>query len=234
MHTKIRTIALAAALTALTPAAFAEAVTLGFDDFSGATESSAVGTVQGLVFQGAYGYNAALLDTLYAQDSGYPDNLARVSEARGGFVLNKQLGKESTDITISLEQNPAARSTSSVFFSSIAFSIWTNGSTPIGGSNPNKLTAIGDNGVEIVYPLNDGGLDVWILGSSPINFNPLDHITSLRFTAGSGASFALDDLLVTLSDSTGPGNNAPEPASFGLVGLALLGAGAASRRKQRG
>ena len=58
-------------------------------------------------------------------------------------------------------------------------------------------------------------------------------IPACRFTAG-GAPLALDDMTATVVVGTDPGGNVPEPASYGLVGLALLAAGAAGRRNQRG
>ncbi len=60
-----------------------------------------------------------------------------------------------------------------------------------------------------------------------------ENYTTLQFDFGTG-TLGLDNLQFTLSDATVPNNGGgtvPEPASYALVGLALLAAGAASRRK---
>jgi hypothetical protein len=230
MHTKFRIAALTAALTAFAPVAFAEQVTLNFDEFntSAGSDPVAVGTIQGLQFQGAYGYGVDMLDSKDNSD------LKDASSSRGGFILNRQRNGTSTDIIITLEQNATARSAASVFFEEITLRLWTDGAPLPGEPNPNALIAIGADGTSHTQELTVGGAGFWVLPVT-YKFDALDYITSLRFSAGTG-SLALDDLVVSLSDGSTlpPPNGVPEPASFGLIGLALLGAGAASRRKQRG
>ena len=55
-------------------------------------------------------------------------------------------------------------------------------------------------------------------------------ISSIVFTTGTNRLFALDN--ITFGRTAQPGGTVPEPASFGLVGLALLAAGAASKRRK--
>lgn len=225
MHFTVRIVALTAALVAVAPAAVAAQVELNFDEFSTARQPVAVGALQGLQFTGAYGYGASMLGS---QD---PENLDFASADKGGFVLNKQRGQSSTDIILTLVQN-AARTTAAnptVFFQAITFNLWTKGTVSNGNANPNKLIATGANG-DVSRDMTPGGLDIWTTQPLTFSFDPLNQVTSLRFTAGT-AAFALDDMVVTLTNAPGP--SVPEPASFGLVGLALLAAGAASRRKQR-
>ena len=60
-------------------------------------------------------------------------------------------------------------------------------------------------------------------------FNPLMQFDRLEFSSGI-AVLGLDNLSITLT-AAGGGGTAPEPASYALVGLALLAAGTASRRR---
>ena len=70
---------------------------------------------------------------------------------------------------------------------------------------------------------------LWSFGNVLKDISPSDQVTSLVFSAG-GDFIGLDDLKITLTDGGNPGGNVPEPASYALVGLALLAAGSASRR----
>lgn len=58
---------------------------------------------------------------------------------------------------------------------------------------------------------------------------PTAGVKRVMFTTGVGGRFAIDDLQL---DLTAPSPTIPEPASAGLVILALLGAAASRRRKQ--
>lgn len=229
MHFTARIIALTASLSALAPAAIAAQVELNFNEFSTTTEPVAVDVLQGLQFRGAFGYGVSMLGI---QD---PENLDYASDGKGGFLLNKQRGQSATDIVLTLVQNAAGTkgvsaltASPAVFFQAITFNLWTKGTVTSGNPNPNKLIATGASG-PVSRDMTPGGLDIWTTQPLTFNFDPLDQVTSLRFTAGT-AAFALDDMVVTL---TGAPGTAPEPASYGLVGVALLAAGAASRRKQR-
>lgn len=233
MHFTVRIIALTAALSALAPAAIAAQVELNFNEFGTATQPVAVDVLQGLQFRGAFGYGVSMLGN---QD---PENLDFASAGKGGFLLNKQRGQSSTDIILTLVQNAAGTTgvsalaaSPAVFFQAITFNLWTKGTVTGGNANPNKLIATGVNG-DVSRDMTPGGLDIWTTQPLTFNFDPLSQVTSLRFTAGT-AAFALDDMVVTLTGATDPGGNVPEPASYGLVGMALLAAGAATRRKQRG
>lgn len=226
MHFTLRIVALSAALCAVTPAAIAAQVVLNFNEYATVTTPQSVGATQGLQFQGAFGYGVDMLDANLDTGLGF---LKDASADRGGFVLNKQRGQSSTDIVLTLAQSGVSTTAaaSAVFFQSISFNFWTRGT-----ANSNLLFATGANGI-VETSITGGGQDFWSNAPLTFNFDPLEQVTALRFTAG-GVPFALDDMTVTLTTATDPGGNVPEPASYGLVGVALLAAGAASRRKQRG
>lgn len=232
MRPTFRILALTAALSALAPAAFAAQVRLNFDDLGAQAEKNnapvEVDVLDQLKFQGAFGYGRKMLDA-----NADPENLDFATLKDGGFLLNRQRGQKEGDIIITLAPQPGAitknvgaantSNTASQFFEAITFNLFTKG---IG--NDNWIIATGSNGDE-AFQVTSGGQDTWTTKPQTFTFDPLNEVTSLRFTA-SGAAFGLDDMVVTLTD---PGNNVPEPASFALVGLALLAAGAA-RRRQRG
>lgn len=228
MHPTFRIVALTAALAALSSVASAAEVRLNFNDLGTQAETAgapvAVPDTQGLRFRGAFGYGVGMLG------SDDPENLDMVSAGKGGFLLNKQRGASTTDIILSLVQSPAITRSADpvVFFQSITFNLFTKGT-----GAANKLYATGANGEDQGRQMTSGGGDTWTSLPTTYTFDPLAQVTSLRFTAG-GAAFALDDMVIALSSAPGPGGNVPEPASYGLAGLALLAAGAASRRKQRG
>lgn len=226
MNPTFRTLALTAALSALTSVASAAEVKLDFNALGEQADKIGkpvpVPATGGLNFGGAYVYGQTML-------AGIPGfaNLALASTTRGGMVLSRAPGTDANnDIILSLVQNTAtARATSpAVFFDAITFRLFTKGT-----GDDNRLFATGPSGEDKGTPLTGGGGDRWSILQT-YDFDPQAQITSLRFNAG-GAAFALDDMLVTLTADPGV---VPEPASYGLVGLALLAAGAASRRKQRG
>lgn len=230
MAPNFRILALTAALSALSPAAFAVLVPLDFNDIGARAETAKepieVNVLEGLQFTNAYGYGVGMLTP--ADD----DNLAKASAGKGGFLLNKPRGGSTADITISFVASRARAVAPAAIFESITFELFTNGDCNSSTSNPNQLIATGSKG-EFSQEMTCGGNDRWSGSPLTYKFDPLAEITSLRFTAG-GATFALDNMTVSTLADPGNGNNVPEPASYGLVGLALLAAGTASRRKQRG
>lgn len=230
MHFTLRIVALTAALVAPLPAALAREIPLDFNGFSNVTAPTAVGTLEGLQFQGAFAYGEGMLD-----DATEPGGLGDGSRGRGGFILNqsRDLSVDRSDIVISLVPTATTRGAASAsatsateFFDAIAFRLFTTGITQLWGGNA--------AGTETLVQGYTGGSGIWTPQPERVDLQNTMEYVYLRFKTDGGA-IALDDMLVTLSTATDPNGSVPEPASYGLVGLALLAAGTATRRnKARG
>lgn len=70
----------------------------------------------------------------------------------------------------------------------------------------------------------------WAWGSETADLSTLGKIKSVEFHTANRAFFALDNIAFSLTGTT---TTVPEPASLALVGLALAGMGAASRRRSQ-
>lgn len=227
MHFSFRIVALTAALSAVFPAAHAAQVSVNFDELGVvAVDKNAPQAflgVDNLQFENAFVYGVGML-----QESDISE-LKGKSDGKGGVLLNRGRGADARtqDILISLVQSTTARSAPTVFFEKIVFDLFSKN----GLDNGNKVIGTTSDGRSIEVPLTRGGQDIWSPGATA-DFTG-QNVTSLRLTADP-SRFALDNMQIFLTDATDPGGNVPEPASYGLVGLALLAAGAASRRKQRG
>jgi len=79
-----------------------------------------------------------------------------------------------------------------------------------------------------------GGGFAWSGASKEIDISAIGPIDSIVFSSNTGRGLITLDNFKLLPDSTSPGGNVPEPASYGLVGLALLGAGLSTRRRRQG
>lgn len=118
---------------------------------------------------------------------------------------------------------------------SITFDLFVSAVTPF----VYGLTSSGDTEPQIAPPIftPGDGKQEWIQNQF-INFGDDSKVSELRFGAKAGTDFGIlgmDNLrLEWTSGSIGGsgGGTVPEPASFGLVSLALLGAGVASRRRK--
>jgi hypothetical protein len=71
----------------------------------------------------------------------------------------------------------------------------------------------------------------WVWGAETADLAALGKIKSVEFRTGNGAFFGIDNIAFSLTGTT---TTVPEPASLALVGLALAGMGAASRRRSQG
>ena len=229
MTSAFRTTALAAALAAFSCGALAVPVVLDFEALGKqAVEANApisVGAVDGFYFQGAYAYNTSMLSGNDPMPAG--DNA-------GGYLVNRGRDFKTNDIVISLQkpQEVAAKNAdtatdfSGQFFQAISFSLFSSGASP-------TLSYTTASGRQEIIELNSGsGAMFWSFGNGPFDFDPQDQVTSLVFSAR-GAVLGLDNMEITLTAAGNPGGggNVPEPTSYALVGLALLAAGAATRRR---
>ena len=225
MTSAFRTTALAAALAAFSCGALADAVVLDFTSLGQqAFEAKApirVQEVDGFFFTGAYAYDTRMLTAKDPEPSGGKG---------GGYLLNSGRDSKTGDIVISLKDPKAAIAKganaadkfANQFFESISFSLFSSGAPIV-----SYTTAKG--GLVTAELTHGSSMLLWSFGNVLKDISPSDQVTSLVFSAG-GDFIGLDDLKITLTDGGNPGGNVPEPASYALVGLALLAAGSASRR----
>jgi len=113
---------------------------------------------------------------------------------------------------------------------SITFDLFVSAVTPF----VYGLTSSGAQIAPRIFTPGDGK-QAWILNQL-VDFGDSSEVSELRFGATDGSAsgvLGMDNLrLEWTSGSIGGGGTVPEPASFGLVALALLGAGVASRRRK--
>ncbi len=146
----------------------------------------------------------------------------------GGFIQNTSRPSDPKPIYISLSDKILAKGQ---YFSSISLSIYSPVNTFISWLNT-------DGQVES-KGLSDGDFsNKWNETSSPTAglWSSADQVDEVWISArGAGTDLAvlgIDNIDFTLtSATTDPSTNVPEPSSYALVGLALLAAGAATRRR---
>ncbi|MDH4392706.1 MAG: PEP-CTERM sorting domain-containing protein [Aquabacterium sp.] len=136
-----------------------------------------------------------------------------------GFIMNRPRGSSGRVVDVSLD--PALYG--SRYITNITLDLFHN--APSG-----SISAIAGSESRVLNGFTSGDTK-WIIGWKADLSNLPFQATTLRFDFGQNA-LALDNLNFTLSGSSGGGGGgtAPEPASYALVGLALLAAGAARRR----
>lgn len=199
-------------------------VTLKFDALStsindpanprGAGAPIAVGTSQsGFLFSGAFAYDFTVQNAFDAR----PDN-APPSEPV--YIANQDRGGSAGVIELSLLGANAGRA-----FKTVAFNYFVGQSTPT-----IEVFGAGADPLHTFTFTPGNGPKPW-LSSGDLDLSAYAGANRLKFSGSNSGLLGLDSIAIDfISGSTGPGGNVPEPASFGLVALALLGAGFARRR----
>lgn len=181
----------------------------------------AVGIVAGFQFSGAFAYE---YDMLTSADIRPGDNANQ-----GGFIMNR-VRPNVSDPSSFLPTVLALTLDSTVypgqFFTGIQFDVYTNSPNP-------ELTAFSASGSWQVADLTPGNSNKLWTRTANLTIDPLLQVTRLEFSTTQGGGIGLDNLSITLSDASigGGGGTVPEPASYALVGLALLGMGMSRRRR---
>jgi hypothetical protein len=236
MKSAVRSTVLAAALAALSCAAVANPITFEAAGNSAVTANAPfkiVSGIDGFLFSNAWAYKSPMFsaaDVLpVVWDTGltpiecknsngdlYPESECNST----GFIMNRTRGGLGQVLDIALDPTVHAGR----FFTSLTLDLVHNAPT----AKISLLNAAGTSRGDLMGFTN-GGL-IWQnnWSSNWAGDTTRADVTTLRFDFGTSA-LGLDNLSFTLSGTSG--GTAPEPASYALVGLALLAAGAARRRK---
>ena len=176
----------------------------------------AVGASQsGFQFSGAYAYDFGVLS---AADSDPTPDAAQISGSV--FIANQNRGAMPGVIELSLVGSNATRA-----FKTLSFDYF------VGQSEP-TIEVLGATGLLHTFTFTLGsGPKPW-QSSANLDLLGFTGANRLRFSGSNAGLLGLDNISIDfVSGRTGGGGTVPEPASFALVALALLGAGAASRRR---
>lgn len=182
--------------------------------------------VQGVVFKGASVWQRSFWNDF--TDPPIPTFDPNTADTVGGFVINSKRNtsgsSDTTQLQLTLGDELAGR-----YFSHIAISLFTNAAS-------SEIQFYGAT----VSPADFKGSASLTQGTGGVSWSDFDTdvaagTRTIVFSLTPGASWiGMDNLRVWLTDATTPGGgNVPEPAGYALVGLALLAAGAASRRARR-
>ena len=173
-----------------------------------------LGQVPGFKFSGAFAYSYDMVKSTSGDVVRPGDN-----SNTGGFIINRNRGvTEPLTLILSLDDGVYPGR----YFTGIQFDVYTNSSNP-------KVTAVLASGAREEKELTPGdGANLWTRNPL-ITFDALSQVTRLEFSTTLGGGIGLDNLSITLS--AGSDGTVPEPGSYALVGVALLAAGAARRRK---
>ena len=228
MFSTFRSAALAVAAIGCCTGAIAGMVELNFNDIDASAGPASVGAQYqsvGFTFSQGYGWSFANMDP-FAKGDPAPSN----DRGKGTFIVNRGRGGDAGEILISLREDLFGKG---VFFKSISFygySLGDSSTDPLSVTGYKKGGSTGSNR-ELS---NAAGNSAW--GTSPAeqrqDFGVDEEIFELRLSAGT-AAFGIDDLVINYYGTIDGGStgNVPEPGSYALVGLALLAAGAATRRR---
>ena len=222
MISMFRTTALAAAFTLGCIGVQAAPVPINLDLLGETAFTSgapvAVGTVQGFVFGNAFAYRDDMLQT---------GDLAVPKGTQGTFIMNDDRIDDGSFKGIQIRLG-SSYVNNSRFFESLSMDVFSLGSVGISWFKRGNTSDVADGNVGLSNPTT-GTWSPWTKGT---NWNAVEEIDRIEFTAGPSAYFGIQGLRVGLTAGTDPNPNpAPEPASYALVGLALLAAGVASRRR---
>ena len=198
-------------------------VVLNFDELSASIRAGnsgggapvAVGSSQvGFLFSGAHAYDFTVLS---AADSDPTPDAAPPSAPV--FIANKDRVGSPGVIELSLLGANVGRA-----FKTVAFNYFVGQSTP--------TIEVWGAGLLHTFTFTPGhGPKPW-LSSGDLDLSAYTGANLLKFSGSNSGLLGLDSIAIDfISGSTG-GGTVPEPASFGLVALALLGAGVASRRRK--
>ncbi len=230
MTTKFRSTALATALVAFSVGALAGPVM-----FEGPWEKGVAAkdppveflAEGGFTFTGAWGYKAGMFmaNDVLPKAWDLSQSPIKCADASGefsealcnttGFIMNRARGEKAQIIRVDVDPKRLQ------YIENVSIRLYHE--TPTGATVTARNAAGGFENFENITP---GNL-VWTSWNSAVK---LANATTLEFNFGEAYVLGLDNLDITLSAAPGGGATVPEPASYALVGLALLAAGAARRR----
>ena len=136
-----------------------------------------------------------------------------------GYLSNRNRGSNAGDLELSLD-----KAFSSQFITKLSFRIFHNAT----GSESTITFYDKDNKAEVWTNISDGN-KYWSPAEYTLKTLTQANRAVFSFGARGSSPFGLDDMTISLTAA--PDGTVPEPASFALVGMALLAAGAARRRK---
>lgn len=199
------------------------AVPLAFTSVTGTPLSSGDPSVN-VNFTGAWAWH---YDMMLSTDP-KPDRGLTTPTNTGAFILNSKRG--SLDEPGHIDLFWGGPDFLNRYLKSITFDIYATGDTPF-------LTGFDGSTLVSTKEFTSGNSDNLWTRKQGVTFDNGSQVSALRFGTLLGAGkIGLDNLQFEFFDATGggggTGGTVPEPASFGLVALALLGAGVATRRRK--
>jgi hypothetical protein len=224
MSFSTRTTALAAALCTFACGSFAETISINFGTLGGVASPIEVTELKGFKVSGAYAYDVELLTTAASTKDFYADiENDFPKQTSGGFLLNKDGSSSSSKTSRIVFSIPSAgTSYAGQYITSLTYSWWAvGGALGVDGCN----VTCTNNGMS-----NSSGIAEWPKTPESRKFSADDKVSRVEFFAKNNGLFGLQSIELTLTPGE-PGNNVPEPAGYALVGLALLAAGTANRRR---
>lgn len=232
MNSSLRALVLASITTACCGQVIAGVVILppvDFEDLASQVLSPApqgtpvaVTSFKGFEFSGAFAYHADMV----GQDASFGEDAAPKAGSDGVFLANRARSYTPgpSDLTIAL-----GSAYSGQYFSEVSLRQFNVGTATLRWFS---------GGVEISSNEYSTAQSAAWVESKTYSFSDTDKIDRITFSVKGDPDpltgqipnglFGLDNLKVSLSGSTAV---VPEPGSYALVGLALLAAGAASRRR---